>query len=327
MAVAVALIAGAFVMDVMTPRGVADWPAYLIVPAVSSWWLSRRQTITLVAADSLLMIVGYYFSAPGIDPAIALFNRSIAVLVLWTAGFILIRHRRTQRLLLEREQELEAANQELEAFSYSVSHDLRKPLTIINGYCQVMLDTTLDEQNREYLREIHAASLRMNDLIEALLEFSRMSHDELRREPVNLSELAGAIAAELRSTQPERRVDFVIGENIVVSGDSALLRIVMENLLGNAWKYTGYREDAVIEFGLTEERGKAACFVRDNGAGFDMAHAAKLFVPFQRLPCTEKFEGHGIGLATVLQIVLRHGGKVWAEGEPGKGATFFFTLS
>ena len=230
--------------------------------------------------------------------------------------------------LQARAAELEAANIELEAFNYTVSHDLRKPLTVINGYCQMVKELCgdkLDEQCNGFIREIYEGTLRMNRLIDTLLGFSRVTRVELRRETIDLSAMAKAVAAELQLAEPERRVTFRIAEGITGDGDAGLLRVVLDNLIGNAWKYTGKREEAVIEFGVTEVEGKPACFVRDNGPGFDMAVADKLFMPFQRLPGTD-VEGHGIGLATVERIVRRHGGRVWAESEPGKGATFYFTL-
>jgi len=230
--------------------------------------------------------------------------------------------------LAARAYELEIANRELEAFNYTVAHDLRKPLTVINGCCQALGELCgekLDEHCMGYLRDAYDCTLRMNRLIDALLNFSRMAHVELRRESVDLSPLAHEVAAELQLSEPERRVTFRIAEGAVVNGDANLLRVVLNNLLGNAWKYTGMREEAVIEFGVTQFDGKPACFVRDNGAGFAMADAEKLFVPFQRLPGANEFKGFGIGLATVARIMERHGGRIWAEGEPDKGATFFFT--
>ncbi|HEY6009752.1 MAG TPA: PAS domain S-box protein [Geobacteraceae bacterium] len=231
--------------------------------------------------------------------------------------------------LAARASELEAANQELEAFSYSVSHDLRKPLTVINGYCQVieeMCGHSLDTKCQGYLHEIYDGTQRMNQLIDALLKFSYLTRGELHRETVDLSGIAKAVAAELALTDPGRRVSFRIAEGITASGDSNLLRVVLENLLGNAWKYTCSREHAYIEIGVTDIDGKQACFVRDNGPGFDMGHAEKLFLPFHRLPGADACQGFGIGLATVERIVRRHGGRVVAEAEPGKGATFYFTL-
>ncbi|HEY6009074.1 MAG TPA: PAS domain S-box protein, partial [Geobacteraceae bacterium] len=231
--------------------------------------------------------------------------------------------------LAARAAELEAANRELETFSYTVSHDLRRPLTVINGYCQVireMCGVTLGEPCRGYLEEIYGGTQRMNQLIDALLRFSSMTRVELRREMVDLSAMAQVVAAELRRAEPQRRVTFRIAEGIMVTGDVNLLRVVVENLLGNAWKYTGQREEGVIELGVAQFDGKPACFIRDNGAGFAMAEAERLFIPFQRLSGSAGFKGHGIGLATVERIIRRHGGRIWAEGEPERGATFFFTL-
>ncbi len=228
------------------------------------------------------------------------------------------------------EMELETANRELEAFTYSVSHDLRKPLTVINGYCQAIRELCgdkLDEQCREYLQEAYNGTLRMNRLIDTLLNFSRLTHIEPRRETVDLSGVAQAVARELQLAEPARRVAFRITEGITAECDAALLRVVLDNLLGNAWKYTGTRDEGIIEFGATEVEGKPAYFVRDNGIGFDMADADKLFTPFQRLPGAEESKGFGIGLATVERIIRRHGGRIWAEGEVGKGAAFYFTLS
>ncbi len=230
--------------------------------------------------------------------------------------------------LAARATELVAANIELEAFNYTVSHDLRKPLTLINSYCQVVQElcgSKLDEQCRVYIRDMYEGTLRMNRLIDTLLDFSRIAHVEMRQEKVDLSTMAKNVARELKVTAPERRVSFRIAEGIVVHGDAGLLRVVLDNLMGNAWKHAGSREETVIEFGVTDSARKPAFFVRDNGPGFDMAFSDKLFIPFQRLPGTD-VEGSGIGLATVERIVRRHGGRIWAEGKSGAGATFYFTL-
>ncbi len=239
----------------------------------------------------------------------------------------------TERKQLEGElqkihEELTAANIELEAFNYTVSHDLHSPLSAINGYCQVLqklCSNRLDEQSKGYIQEIYEGTQRMSRLIKALLDFSRITRVGLRRDKVNLSKIAEIIALGLKVSEPERQVTFRIEAGIIVLGDPDLLRVVMDNLIGNAWKYTVNQEETVIEFGVTEFEGKPACIVRDNGPSFDMALADKLFIPFQRLSGTN-VEGHGIGLATVERIIKRHGGRVWAEGEPGKGATFYFTL-
>jgi PAS domain S-box-containing protein len=231
--------------------------------------------------------------------------------------------------LVARALALELANEELEAFGYTVSHDLRKPLTAISGYSQLILEqfgAGLNVDCRNYFQEIVNGAGRMNQLIDTLLDFSRLTRRELHRETVDLSAMAHAIIAEFSLADPQRRVSCTIAEGAVVNADAKLLRVVMDNLLGNAWKYTAKTEEAVIEFGVMEQRGETACFVRDNGVGFDMAHANRLFAVFQRLHSTSEFEGIGIGLATVQRIIQRHGGRVWAEAECGKGATFYFTL-
>jgi PAS domain S-box-containing protein len=230
--------------------------------------------------------------------------------------------------LADHAAELEAVNIELEAFNFTVSHDLRKPLTIINSCCQVVVElcgNSLDEECRGYLRDMYESTLRMNRLIDTLLNFSRITRVGLCLEKVDLSSMAEEVAMTLKATAPERCTTFRIAAGITADGDKSLLRVVLDNLIGNAWKFTGNREDTVIEFGATEVAGQQACLVRDNGPGFDVAHADELFTPFQRLPGTD-VEGDGIGLATVDRIVRRHGGRVWAESEPGKGATFYFTL-
>lgn len=226
--------------------------------------------------------------------------------------------------------QLTAINKELEAFSYSVSHDLRAPLRTIDGFSQALMEDyqdKLDEQGKDYLSRLRAASQRMGGLIDELLKLSRLSRSEMRKEPVDLSALAQEIAAELQQTQPERQVEFVISEGLATVGDRQLLRVALGNLLGNAWKFTSKRQQARIEFSITQNGDKKAYFVRDNGAGFDMTYAKKLFGAFQRLHDTTEFPGTGIGLATVQRIIHRHGGSVWAEGTMGKGATFYFTLS
>jgi PAS domain S-box-containing protein len=228
-----------------------------------------------------------------------------------------------------RAAELVSANRELETFSHTVSHDLRSPLTGIVGYSEFLLEyygERLDEQCRGFLEHIHNAGLRMGHLINALLDFSRLTRGEVKREAVDLSGLAQEIAIELRLEAPERPATFRIAEGITVSGDSRLLRAVLQNLLGNAWKYTARNDAAAIEFGVVQEAGAPVYFVRDNGVGFDMSQAERLFVPFQRLHDENEFTGSGIGLATVERIIRRHGGRIWAEGEPGKGACFYFTI-
>ena len=232
--------------------------------------------------------------------------------------------------LAARTIDLEYAIQELEAFNYTAAHDLRNPLNVISSYCQAlkeMCGSKLDPQCQLYIQETYDGTLRMNQLIEALLNFSQMSHAKLNRKSVDLSKIARDVAEELKGTEATRRVTFLIEDGIVADGDANLLRVVLTNLLGNAWKYTGIRNEAIIEFGVMKIEGKQTCFVRDNGAGFDNASAKKIFAPFQRLSSSEAYRGFGIGLATVERIIRRHGGRVYAEGEPDKGTTIYFTLS
>ncbi len=231
--------------------------------------------------------------------------------------------------LRESNERLEAANRDLEAFGYTVSHDLRSPLTCINGYCQLLLElcsASFDEQCTGFIKDISDAADRMEHLVTTILNFSQLARKEIDRQTVSLSRLARTISLDLRMRQPDRTVTFEIEEGVEVGGDLKLLQVVLENLIGNAWKYSGKQEEARIEFGTTEYEGKPVCFVRDNGAGFDMSQADKLFSAFERLHSSSEFEGIGIGLATVQRIIERHGGRVWAEGEVGKGATFYFTL-
>ena len=225
---------------------------------------------------------------------------------------------------------LESANKELESFSYSVSHDLRAPLRSIDGFSLALLEDyaeKLDEEGREHLQRVRSATQRMAELIDDMLTLSRVTRSEMRLVKVDLSAMAKSIAAELRRSQPERKVEFVIAEELLAHGDGGLLKAALENLMGNAWKFTSKRPAAKIEFGAAQHNGAPVYFVRDNGAGFDATYANKLFGAFQRLHAETEFSGTGIGLATVQRIVHRHGGQVWAEGEIGHGATFYFTLS
>lgn len=232
-----------------------------------------------------------------------------------------LRHRATQ---------LENANRELEAFSYSVSHDLRAPLRSISGFSQVLMEDyaeTLDAEGQDYLRRIGDASQRMAQLIDDLLDLSRLSRGEVRRSIVDLSAQARAVIDDLRAADPDRAVDVVIAPDLTAQADPHLVRTVLANLLGNAWKYTGRKERARIEFGVTkDDDGQPAFFVRDDGAGFDMTYVDKLFGAFQRLHGIKDFPGNGVGLATVQRIVHKHGGRIWAEGAVDRGATFSFTL-
>jgi light-regulated signal transduction histidine kinase (bacteriophytochrome) len=234
-----------------------------------------------------------------------------------------------EQRVAERTQALESANYELEAFSYSVSHDLRAPLRAIQGFSR-LVETQyagqIDDQGKDMLRRVSAGAQKMSRLIDDLLDLSRISRQAMRIGPVDLSSLAREVVDELHAGEPGRRTEWTIAPQLVAAGDPGLLRVVLQNLIGNAWKYSSRREDARIEFGLMQTDGRPVYFVRDNGAGFDMAYAKKLFGAFQRLHTTSEFPGSGIGLATVARILHRHGGKAWAEGRVGEGATFYFSL-
>jgi light-regulated signal transduction histidine kinase (bacteriophytochrome) len=229
----------------------------------------------------------------------------------------------------ERTAELATVNRELEAFSYSVSHDLRAPLRAIDGFSKALLDEygeKLDPQACQYLDRVRTGSQKMSGLIDDLIDLSRINRITLRKEPISLTELGRGVIADLQDRDPLRKVTIEIADGLSACGDARLITIVLVNLLGNAWKYSAKCPEAHIAFGQRSEGNETAFYVRDNGAGFNMAYADKLFAPFQRLHQNSEFEGTGIGLATVQRIVSRHGGRIWAEAAVDQGATFYFTL-
>jgi len=296
-------------------RMISHYPLYVIVGRASSdylaeWWRDAAKILALVSLFTIGTLVASWFifrSWMGKQQALEELKQY---------------HEHLEELINER-------TTDLEAFNYTVTHDLRRPLSNINAYCQVIMELwgdTLDGQCKGYIQGAHDETNRMNQLIDALLNFSRMTHKELQREDIDLSAMAMDVASSLQLREPDRKVKFECTEGLHANGDPNLLRIVMENFLSNAWKFTSKREEAIIEFGEMKMAGGPVYFVRDNGAGIDMNYAEKLFEPFQRLPGTDEYQGHGIGLATVEKIIRRHGGKVWAEGYPEKGATFYFTL-
>jgi len=237
--------------------------------------------------------------------------------------------RRLNETLARKKEALELVNRELESFSYSVSHDLRAPLRSIDGFSAALLEDsadTLDEHGKDYLRRVRDATERMGELIDDLLELARVTRSELVKVDLDLSALAQRVADRMHASAPARTVHFHCQDGVRGRGDAHLVTILLENLLGNAWKFTSKLTDAEVEFGRINHSSRPAYFVRDNGAGFDMAYAGKLFGAFQRLHSGAEFEGTGIGLATVQRIVQRHNGRVWAEGQVGAGATFYFTL-
>jgi light-regulated signal transduction histidine kinase (bacteriophytochrome) len=235
----------------------------------------------------------------------------------------------TNEALRQAKAAAEVANRELESFSYSVAHDLRAPLRSINAFTEILLEDCadrLDEEGKAHLGYIRQSTRQMAELIDGLLELSRITRSELRWEEVDLGELAHDVMAELRRGDPARHVEVQIASGLVAEGDPRLLRTVLQNLLGNAWKFTGNSDPARIEFGCEVSIDRPSFFIRDNGAGFDMAYASKLFGAFSRLHSEREFPGTGIGLATVQRIIHRHDGHIWAEGAIGSGATFHFTI-
>jgi len=230
----------------------------------------------------------------------------------------------------ERTTQLETINRELEAFSYSVSHDLRGPLTQVNGLTQLLMyeeDEMPEEQVQKYREQICAATIKMSQTIEDLLQISRVSCELIAADYVNLSNLASQVANELQSADSGRRVHWIIAPCLAAFGDRNMLQLALENLLGNAWKYTAQKAEAEIEFGRVKKNGQQMFFIRDNGAGFDMRDVGRIFLPFQRLHKDTEFSGSGIGLATVQRIIHRHGGNIKAEGALGEGATFYFSFN
>jgi signal transduction histidine kinase len=313
-----------------------------MIAAVAPVNLSRRSWVTVACQPQELAYAPARLLCLRIGSA-ALLLALVAVAVVLVLGWIseqnrlLTRHFATQNEELKRlgadlEQhaaQLEVANHDLEAFSYSVSHDLRAPLRSMDGFSQALLDDyagQLDPQALEYLTRIRSACQRMARLIDDLLNLSRISRSVIQHDSVDLSAIVQTIADQLRIEQPDRAVEFIIEPGVRASGDARLLAIALENLLRNAFKFTGRAPRAVIEFGVTQRQGQSVYFVRDNGVGFDMRYSDKLFKPFQRLHSLTAFPGTGIGLAIVQRIVLRHGGTVGAEGQPEQGAMFFFTL-
>jgi light-regulated signal transduction histidine kinase (bacteriophytochrome) len=235
----------------------------------------------------------------------------------------------THRGFREANERLESAVRELEAFSYSVSHDLRAPLRTISAFTQALAEDLryqLDDKSKDHLRRVLAAAARMNDLIDALLELSRISRQPLGRHQVDLSAMALAVVDELRRRDVTRKLGATVQPGLVVEADGRLVRILLDNLIGNAWKFTAKVAAPHVQVGAEQRDGETVFFVRDNGAGFDMAYVDRLFTPFQRLHGEREYGGTGIGLATVRRIVERHGGRIWADSEPGEVTTFYFTL-
>jgi signal transduction histidine kinase len=231
--------------------------------------------------------------------------------------------------IIERTRDLEASNRELAAFSYSVSHDLRAPVRTINSFMNILFEDFGDQFSSEasdYLKRIKRAGTKLDNLIDDLLELSRVTRTEMLRKRVDISRLVYEEIQILKEMSPDRNVDIRIAEKLESWGDEGLIKILFQNLLSNAWKYTAQNENPIIEIGRVESKDNNNFFIKDNGIGFDMKYSDQLFQPFQRLHTDQEFEGNGVGLATIMRIIIRHGGEIWPESEVGKGTTFYFTL-
>jgi signal transduction histidine kinase len=328
-----------FTTDIATDERMAPWRDAALAREYRS-----SAGFPLVVEDRCVAVLTAYSSEPGFfdEEEVKLFDGLAADLSFALEAMQLDERRRAvedqlrrlseelEHRVQDRTHELRAANAELEAFSYSVSHDLRAPLRAIDGFSQVVLSRyadRLDADGRHALERVRAGSQRMGVLIDSMLELSRLGRRPLEFRDVDLSALAAQVVEELRAGEPERDVEVLIEPHVSVVGDQELLRVALQNLLGNAFKFTSQQPHARVQFGRTEHAGQAAIFVRDNGVGFDMNDADKLFRPFERLHSESEFSGTGIGLATVQRIVARHRGRVSAQGAIGDGATFYLTLA
>ena len=304
---------------------------YVLPIAFASWFIGKRFGIFIAMLCGAELFIVDLLVAPKYVTvtSIRFWNSFMEIGYLVLTAYLVAVIRTEMANTRQKSLELAATNQDLEAFNYSVAHDLHSPLLWIGGFSRTILKKCgdrLEEQHRSNLQEIIDGVNRMERHIEALLNFSRLTRETLHRERFDLTEIVQTLVAELKRIAPERQVTFQIAEGVMANGDRHLLRAVLQNLIGNAWKYTGKQQTAVIEFGIVDHAGIPACFIRDNGPGFDQTAAEKIFVPFQRLQGAEDFKGFGIGLATVQRIIHRHGGTIWAEAIPGTGATFFFTV-
>ncbi len=310
---------------------------YLIPISFVAWYISKKAGILISSMSALLIFFADVLSKPG-HPVHGIFVWDVSMMLLFFM-IVTLSLSKLQTTLDEQRQlssemqkaldDIETSNESLEAFSYSVSHDLRAPLWRIEGFTEIIAEKysdKLDDKGKGYLRSIFSGTQRMKDLIDALLKLSRYSDSNLIRSKVDLTAMVRRALEEKVKSLPDRKVEIVTADGVTADGDPALLLVVILNLVENAWKFTKQRPVTKIEFGVTTIDGKDVYFIRDNGAGFSMENAKRLFNPFQRFHSESEFPGFGIGLATVQRIINRHGGRIWAESEVEKGATFYFAL-
>lgn len=326
-----------FTGDLFIPRGYVEWLLYIIPLLI----IYRAQNIIwngiLLGIIAVLMAIGFFLSPdPGIPAIISAVDRVEGMIAFIAFSFVINSLIVSRKMLLvaneqiaKKAEELASANKELEAFSYSASHDLRSPLRTIKGFTEILKEDyseTLDETVQDYIDRIATSAARMEVLIEDLLNLSKIARYEVASENIDISNIASSILTELAHANPQRKVLWHVQDDLRDQGDSRLITIALSNLLGNAWKYTSKKDKAEIDVGAKKQENHIIYYVRDNGVGFDMKQANSVFVPFRRLHAESEFTGTGIGLAIVERVIKRHNGSIWCESEIGKGATFYFTI-
>jgi light-regulated signal transduction histidine kinase (bacteriophytochrome) len=329
----IALALFILLLDRFTPIGHAVWLGYYVVIIIASFVVDRKWLLWLSIICSIFIIVGFHISKASPTPVVfAVENRASSIGVLWILTYALYRNRILTMSLQQRTEALMLANRDLESFGYSVSHDLKNPLVVIMGLGQFLLDTAsgkLDESEKESLGHLLSESSRMSDIISDLLRLSRIGRQELKIESVNLSDIAADCMERQKRMMAPKEISFSIQPGMTDQGDRGLLQVLFDNLIGNAVKFSSKTNKPRIEIGckcVNIHDHELVYFVQDNGVGFDMSKAVKLFAPFTRLHSPKDFSGTGIGLSIARKIIERHGGKIWAESEVGKGATFYFTI-
>ncbi|MDG5814544.1 ATP-binding protein [Chitinispirillales bacterium ANBcel5] len=319
-----------FIADFLSPLGYAHWLLYIIPILLSYKSENIKVVITTLVASVVLMFSGVVVSPTiGFPFFISFLNRVLGFIATTAFTIIILNLIKSKKEAMKYSQDLLEANSDLEAFSYSVSHDLRTPLQTIKGFGAILLEDyseMFDSEGLLYLKKIVQGSEKMETIINDMLMLSRISRQEMKTGDINMADIAKTLICEFKSAQPNREVEFVIDENLSVRADPQLITIALTNLLSNAWKYTSKKSNGRIEFGKIDKEGKTIYYVRDNGAGFDMSRREKLFEPFSRLHSDSEFVGTGVGLTIVKRVIQRHRGEVWAEGVKGKGAVFYFTL-